>query len=258
LVDDGDDEPDLELVDPNAPAERETSASLARQSNQPTAAAPAATGGSPPITAPSSPVSAGAPSPSAAAAPELGLAPRLSEGRSRLTIVLLAGGALVIAAIALVLAVGRSTPQRSAPVYVVSNPDQDPTTGSSAAVSDAGVSLPTESVDVPPPRDASVQRPSRPPQPAGVAQRLTHAFGRQKVRVAACFQKHAGEVTGTPQVWIRIEVGTNGRANSAEIDPSSVGATALGKCLVGVVEATQWDHQDEPVVFRIPIKLKQK
>jgi len=98
---------------------------------------------------------------------------------------------------------------------------------------------------------------NRPAPPASVAQRLTQVFGRQKDRVAACFRQHAIEITGSPQVSIRIEVGVDGRATAAEMSPESVGATALGTCILAVVHATQWDKQAEPVVFRIPIKLKQ-
>jgi len=161
--------------------------------------------------------------------------------------------ALAIAALAIVFAVGRSSrPQPAPPVYVVN----ENAGGSDEAIADP----PPLATDAGVPVDAAVKPTSGkpPPQPASVAQRLTQVFGRQKARVAACFEKYATEITGTPQIYIRIEVGTDGKATAADLTPESVSPTPLGKCLVAIVHATQWDRQPEPVAFRIPIKLKQK
>ena len=178
-----------------------------------------------------------------------------AAGRSRLLIGLAVLGVLGIAAIAIMMAVGRKTAAPTTPVYVVNETEP----GGSAPSTDAAPALATGAVDAGVPGDAAV-KPSqvkRPP-PASVAQRLTQVFGRQKERVAACFREHAIEITGAPEVSIRIEVGIDGRATAAELSPESVGATPLGRCLVAVAHATQWDRQAEPVMFRIPIKLKQK
>jgi hypothetical protein len=85
---------------------------------------------------------------------------------------------------------------------------------------------------------------------------LTRAFARQQGQIAKCFTQHASDVSGSPEISVRFEVGTDGRVGSAQVQPAALGSTPLGQCIAGVARATEFGPQSEPVSFRIPITAK--
>jgi hypothetical protein len=85
---------------------------------------------------------------------------------------------------------------------------------------------------------------------------LTRAFARQQGQIARCFTQHASDVSGSPEISVRFEVGTDGRVGSAQVQPAALGSTPLGQCIAGVARATEFGPQSEPVSFRIPITAK--
>ncbi len=85
---------------------------------------------------------------------------------------------------------------------------------------------------------------------------LTRAFARQQPQIARCFSQHASDVTGSPEIAVRFEVGTDGKVLSAQVQPTALGSTSLGQCIVSVARATDFGPQPEPTPFRIPITAK--
>jgi hypothetical protein len=74
--------------------------------------------------------------------------------------------------------------------------------------------------------------------------------------VQRCFETHAKQIEGQPQVTIRFSVAESGQVNSAELSPSSLAGTSLGQCLLGIARSTSFGKLEEAVVFSIPITAK--
>jgi hypothetical protein len=105
---------------------------------------------------------------------------------------------------------------------------------------------------------SAAAKPVHPKEPsaASTAARLTQTFSRQRPAITACFHEHAAQVSGAPEIWVRIEVGTDGAVTSASVSPETLGSTLLGKCLIDLARATRFDPQSEPIAFRVPIKAR--
>jgi hypothetical protein len=115
---------------------------------------------------------------------------------------------------------------------------------------DGGAATPAD------PKPPEVKRAPPPPGAETVTSRLAQTFGQQKAKITGCFKQHAVDVSGAPELSIRIEIGTDGSVTSAELAPAELAATELGKCILAVTRATRFDPQPEPVAFRVPIKAK--
>jgi hypothetical protein len=85
---------------------------------------------------------------------------------------------------------------------------------------------------------------------------LTRAFAKQQPQVARCFSQHASDVSGSPEISVRFEVGTDGHVLSAQVQPAALGSTPLGQCIANVARATEFGPQPEATAFRIPITAK--
>ena len=94
------------------------------------------------------------------------------------------------------------------------------------------------------------------PDSVNPVDRLTRAFGKQKARVVDCFNNHAVDIEGSPKVFMRFVVGTDGHVVNAEVLPASLAATELGTCLHDVAKATRFDKQDRQVTFRVPVQAR--
>ncbi|HEY3497294.1 MAG TPA: TonB family protein, partial [Polyangiaceae bacterium] len=66
-------------------------------------------------------------------------------------------------------------------------------------------------------------------------------------------QTHAKSGETQPSMTIRFDVDAGGNVKSASLVPSSLGATPLGQCVLGVARGTSFGPQPEPVAFSIPI-----
>jgi serine/threonine-protein kinase len=116
------------------------------------------------------------------------------------------------------------------------------------------------------PPAASGESPARPPpaapanakpaSPKSRSELLTRAFARQQPQIARCFSQHASDVTGSPEISVRFEVGTDGHVTSAQVQPSALGSTPLGQCIAAIARSTDFGPQPEPTPFRIPITAK--
>lgn len=103
--------------------------------------------------------------------------------------------------------------------------------------------LPTAAV----PTAASVANPS------SDAERVTSAFGVRQRAVQSCFSSAASGIDGTPELSIRFTIAEDGAVKTAAISPSSVAATSLGTCLLGIARATQFPALGKSLSFSIPI-----
>ncbi len=129
------------------------------------------------------------------------------------------------------------------------------TDASTAAATDATAAGPDVAIDAGtrrPTRDAGAAR------PPDTAKDLTRAFGKQKARVQACFEQHAGNADGTTDLAVRFHVESDGRVVSAELIPASLAATPLGTCLLVIARSTRFGPLDKPMTFRVPLHARVK
>lgn len=137
---------------------------------------------------------------------------------------------------------------------------------SGEAAADAPAPPPVAAVAAPTPLDAGAPRADAPADTARVAtasrstsaptqstaERLTHAFAPRSGAVRACFERHTVGVAGAPAVQIRFHVGTTGEVTQANLVPSSIEGTDLGRCILGVARGARFGALDQPVAFSIP------
>lgn len=88
------------------------------------------------------------------------------------------------------------------------------------------------------------------------AEALSRTFARKQRLVHGCFTKHAGGEPNLPQVSIHFTVGQSGAVSSARIDPESLAARPLGRCLLDVARQTRFGPLQRKVSFRIPISAE--
>jgi len=81
---------------------------------------------------------------------------------------------------------------------------------------------------------------------------------RRDRAITTCFEKHAADVSGAPEMAYRFHVDTRGKVTAVELVPDTITPSALGRCLVDVATATEFGPQKQPVTFRIPITVRRK
>jgi hypothetical protein len=116
-----------------------------------------------------------------------------------------------------------------------------------AATSATAASAPSA---LPAPVDKVVRAPDAPAS----GSTITAAFQRQRGRIEGCFRAHSTEEQ--PQLTIRFQVEANGVVRSADLQPASLGGTALGSCILGIARATRFPAAEAPMVFSIPITAR--
>jgi eukaryotic-like serine/threonine-protein kinase len=82
---------------------------------------------------------------------------------------------------------------------------------------------------------------------------LTAAFKKRKGAVRQCFLQHPDDLEEGANVSVLFHVETSGKVRRADLSPSSMQRTPLGKCLVTVSKTTEFPPQSEAVTFRIPL-----
>jgi serine/threonine-protein kinase len=169
-------------------------------------------------------------------------------------------GAVAAVSIAALLKAGDKNEGPTEPAYIVmSDRDKEappPNNGIKSmplVVADAG----TTAAERPPERPPE-KPPEKPPHtPAETsARQLTRAFGKQKGKVARCFERHASELSGAPEMSIRFRVKKDGSVTKAELSPPALRPTDLGKCVEKVARATKFGRQPKDVTFRVPLKAR--
>jgi serine/threonine-protein kinase len=106
-----------------------------------------------------------------------------------------------------------------------------------------------------PEREAAIKprgpRPSTDPSAA-----LSRTFARRERALGECFDRHAAEVDGQPEIAIDFEVAASGQVTSASIAPRALNQTPLGRCLLGVARSTPFGALGKPTRFSIPIRAR--
>ncbi len=87
---------------------------------------------------------------------------------------------------------------------------------------------------------------------------ITRAFRRRAPAVERCFEDHAEEAVGAPEIAVRFEIEQSGDVAHAELDPGEMMATELGGCVLRVAQATEFGPQDSALRVRIPIAVSRR
>jgi serine/threonine-protein kinase len=90
------------------------------------------------------------------------------------------------------------------------------------------------------------------PNPAALSQ----TFRRREPAIQRCFDAHADQIHGGPQIAVKLQVGTTGKVKSADLVPATLSATALGQCLLGVARSVNFGPLQRDVGFSIPITAR--
>jgi serine/threonine-protein kinase len=85
------------------------------------------------------------------------------------------------------------------------------------------------------------------------AQLVTRAFRKREKEIQDCFQRHAKELQGKPQIVVHFQVDPSGSVERATLTPPTLVETVLGKCLLSVAKSTQFPRQKDTISFRIPL-----
>ena len=91
--------------------------------------------------------------------------------------------------------------------------------------------------------------------PSGAAA-LSRQLGRRQGALESCFEQHAAELQGRPQISVAFDVDVSGRVTAAALTPPALTATPLGQCLLAVARETRFDKQPKPVRFSIPLSAR--
>jgi serine/threonine-protein kinase len=180
--------------------------------------------------------------------------------------IMIGGAAIGVAAVAATVLAMRHGGSDAAPPGVIVVEGSVAALGVAAqpAAPDPGAVVPAKAAEPAPsgnvepsPKPTPPSAPAaKPASPRSRSEQLTRAFARQQPQIARCFSQHASDVTGNPEISVRFEVGTDGHVTSAQVQPATLGATALGQCIAAIARATEFGPQPEPTPFRIPIMAK--
>ena len=149
----------------------------------------------------------------------------------------------------------RPPPPAEARFIVVEAPDRGVPRAANEPASAAAVSVSEPTMDAPPAgpaRVASPGRTGRAPKSA-TSGALSRALARHERALGACFDRHAAQLEGTPEIAIRFEAAPSGAVRSAALVPGSLEGTALGSCLLEVARGVAFGKLDQTTRFTIPI-----
>jgi hypothetical protein len=163
------------------------------------------------------------------------------------------GGAAAVAASG-VLA-GDRAPE---PVIVNQGSVEADRRGAPAATVDAAVAA-SSSIDAgaaaadasaPAPRDRGPRRPPPRRDP------YSAAFAAHQGAIAGCFNRHAVDVEGSPELAVRLRIEADGRVSRAALTTPALEGTAVGRCIVDIARGVSFAAQDDPVTVTIPLKVR--
>jgi hypothetical protein len=84
------------------------------------------------------------------------------------------------------------------------------------------------------------------------------ALAGRQAAIRGCFDAHAAEVTGTPEVALELALGAGGEVTRAVVAPAALARTALGGCLVDVARGVRFPGTGAPVAVSIPVKVRRR
>ncbi len=70
-----------------------------------------------------------------------------------------------------------------------------------------------------------------------------------------CLQKHAVDVTGTPELTLDFFLNSRGKIQNMEVKPTAIGASALGQCVRRIALAIRFGPQKNDVKFSVPLRI---
>jgi hypothetical protein len=160
---------------------------------------------------------------------------------------------------AVLLLFSQNTAQAPAGLVVIEKQSVEP--GAGPANDPAEVPAPSAA----PPAAGTAPAPSA-PQPVPVARApkaaddrgaaLARALQQREGKIQGCFKQHAPAGAETPKMSVRISIDAAGTVTNAVVSPGTVAGTPLGQCMLGIVKATPFGAQPEPVSFTIPIAAR--
>jgi serine/threonine-protein kinase len=100
--------------------------------------------------------------------------------------------------------------------------------------------------------DAGIRRAARAAR-AGEREGLEAPVRRRASEFGHCFARHVEGIEGNPQMVLRFDVDENGGVRNVALEPASLEALPLGRCVLEVARTTRFPPREEPVVFRIPL-----
>ena len=91
-------------------------------------------------------------------------------------------------------------------------------------------------------------RPARESRP----EQFSQAFARKEPELLRCFASFPEAAAQAPQIFVRFQVALNGEVTAADVLPTELAGTALGRCLSQVARSAQFGPQAGPVTVRNP------
>lgn len=177
---------------------------------------------------------------------------------------LMVGGALVLTLLSgVALLANRHPPAPAASRFiVVESPDRGATPAAPAAVATPPPDVAVE----PQPNESEQAKPAQALENARAATRataapggaaaLSHQLARRQGALESCFERHAAELQGRPQINVAFDIDVSGRVTAAALTPPTLNETPLGQCLLAVARDTRFDKQPKPVRFSIPLSAR--
>jgi hypothetical protein len=131
-------------------------------------------------------------------------------------------------------------------------------TSASASAPASALTRPDSSVDAHA-RDAVVARPNKPDKPEKPApgpDPLSAALAKNQPDIEACFRDKGANVSGSPEVSLRLTIDRAGAVQRASILPAELTDLPLGQCILGVAKRTPFPADVGPATFRIPLRAR--
>lgn len=174
---------------------------------------------------------------------------------------LAAGAAFVAGAIGgAAIWLGRSNAASAPRVIVVradANEDTAEDTPPESAESTTFVEEPAlaanEAEAAPPPVE---KRPKPSAKTQNTATILAESFRKQKGDVVLCVNEHAEEVERTPKLSVRFALAIDGSVVRAQVSPSEIAGTPLGRCIERASLAMRFPPQGAPISFEVPLTAR--
>lgn len=104
---------------------------------------------------------------------------------------------------------------------------------------------------------AEKPRPVAPKRTGPDPEALTRTLRKRQATIEKCFETHAAQVKGVPEIAVAFSIDASGAVQTAKVVPESLNPTPLGACLVKIAHSTQFGSQGQPLAFRIPLRARQ-
>ena len=96
----------------------------------------------------------------------------------------------------------------------------------------------------------------RPAAPESRPEQFSQAFSRKESELLRCFASFPEAAAQAPQISVRFQVAMSGEVSAADVLPTELASTALGRCVAQVARSAQFGPQAGPVAVRIPVTVR--